>query len=317
MINLFSKNNSIAIIIIPVLVLGHLLLGSYYSTFEFENIAQENLWELNFYVLQPIISKFLAFIFICANAILLNFIFNKLEFNDRFIYLPSIFYILIIFLFPFSLYFNEYLIVHFFFILSFYQLLSINQNEDARNNVFLSGLYLGVATTFSPPSAMFLAIIWISIFSIRPFSLREHLLPFIGFATLFLWIPLVNERWWSDLFSFVTDEKLMNNNQLVFIAYLLILILTLLGMKKMLERRFQSSIIFKRISSVTLFSFTAFFALGLLMAIVHHTFSYFVFCAILLPFILPYAYINVKYKWIPNIIFYLLISLNIFKFFFS
>lgn len=316
MVTIFSKNNPIAIIILPIMVLGHLLLGTYYPISNVENIAQENLWELNFHQLQPIFSKILTFVFICMNAFLINYIFNKLEFNNRFIYLPGVFYVLLLFLFPFSLYFNEYLIVHTFLGLSFYHLLQVNQNDDARNNLFLSGLFLGIATTFSPPSALFLAIVLISLFSIRPFSLREHLLPLIGFATPFLWIPIINWDWWTDLLIFIPDEEPLISNSFVLAGYILLVIFILFSIKVVLDKRTISSVIFKRISSITLFTFLSFLGLALLMSIVHETSIYFVLCTVTLSFILPYPYINMKRKWFPNIVFYLLIILNICKFFY-
>lgn len=307
-----------AIIILPIMVIGHLFLGSYYPISTVENIAQENLWELDFHLLPHVLSQILVFVFICGNAFLLNFVFNRLEFNNRYIYLPTVLYVLLLFLFPFSLYFNEYLIVHTFFILSFYHLLQINQNDDARNNLFLSGLFLGVATTFSPPVAIFLVIILLSLFSIRPFSLREHLLPLTGFVFPFLWVHFVNFDWWRDLLVFTPDNELIISNSLVLVGYITVALFILLSIKVILEERAISSVVFKRISSITLFTVIVFLGLAILMAIVHDTSIYFVLSTATLPFILPYPYIIVKKrKWFANTLFYLLLILNICKFFYT
>src|SRR5690554_5350304 len=111
-------------------------------------------------------------------------------------------YVLMVFLFPISLRFGEDLLAHFFFILSFYQLLSIRQNDDARNNTFLSGLFLGAAATFLPIFASFILIIWLGIFTIRPFVLREYILPVVGMTFPFLWVYLVNPYFINEFFLF-------------------------------------------------------------------------------------------------------------------
>src|SRR5690554_615922 len=95
-------------------------------------------------------------------------------------------YVLMVFLFPISLRFGEDLIAHFFFILSFYQLLSIRQNDDARNNTFLSGLFLGAAATFLPIYVTFILLIWLGVFIMRPFVFREYLLPLVALVLPFL-----------------------------------------------------------------------------------------------------------------------------------
>src|SRR5690554_4636886 len=168
MIKHFANNNSIVVVLIPVFVVVHMLLDHYFPSFYMATVGQENLWNLDFSALPLLTSRGLALVFICANAILLNFVFNTLAFYDKPIYLPSLLYVFTVFLFPISLRFGEDLVGHLFFILSFYKLLSMQKNDDARDNIFLSGLFLGTAATFLPAYTAFILIIWVGLFTIRP-----------------------------------------------------------------------------------------------------------------------------------------------------
>ena len=317
MIKYFSNNNSIVVVLIPVFVFLHILLNFYFPSFNRVAIGQENLWNLDFSALKETNSRILAFVFICVNAILLNFVFNTLSFYDKFIYLPSILYVLMVFLFPISLHFGEDLVGHLFFILSFYHLLSIQQNEDARNNSFLSALYLGAAATFLPIYIAFFLVIWFGLFTIRPFIWREYILPIVGFIFPFLWVMLVNPFFLEEMFSF--NSYLTHTNVgdfVIYFAYLIVIFMALMANKKILERRIKSSIRYKRIISVTFVSLLLAAIGSTLILIFYDTYFYFTIAIAILPFILPYAFLNVKRTWLPNTMFYLLILLNVVKFFY-
>lgn len=317
MIKYFANNNSLVVLLIPIIVGLHITLDYYFPWFDHLAIGQENLWTIDFYIIDDLLSRGLAFLLICANAILLNFIFNNLSFYDKFIYLPSILYILVLFLFPISLRFGEDLIGHSFFILAFYQLLSMHQNEDARNNVFLGGLFLGSAATFLPIYTAFLLVIWFGLFTIRPFNLREYVLPLVGFIFPFLWVSLINPNFLEGLFSF---SSYLGHTEisdfLIYTAYLIVVVLTLLANKKILERRMKSSIRYKRIISITIMALLFALILSTLVLFFYNTYFYFTVPLAILPFILPYAFLDIKHTWLPNTLFYLLVLLNILKFFY-
>lgn len=317
MIKHFTNNQPFIVILIPIFVLLHMLLDYYFPFFNQLSVEQENLWNLDFQMLNDFWSKTLAFVFICVNALLLNYVFNTLEFYSKNTYIPSVFYVLLVFLFPISLRFSEDLLAHFFFILSFYKLLSIRQNDDARNNSFLSGLFLGAAVTFLPIYATFLLVIWFGLFIIRPFVLREYTLPIIAMAFSLMWVVLVNPSFIEDVFRFHSDLDFERfDNFVLFLPHIVIIILTLLGYKKILERRPKSSIRYKRIMSITVFTLLFSACLGVVMLVLNDTYFFFTIGITILPFILPYAYLEVKYKWLPYSLFYVFILLNIIKFFY-
>ena len=76
MIKYFANNQSFIVILIPIFVFLHMLMDFYFPDFNMLVVGQENLWDLDFKNIDPIFSKILAFVFICVNAILLNFVFN-------------------------------------------------------------------------------------------------------------------------------------------------------------------------------------------------------------------------------------------------
>lgn len=315
MIKYFSDNKSFILILIPIFVLANMFLEYHFPTFEGLSVGQENLWNIDFNQLNLLLSKSLVFILLCVNAVLLNFVFNKIEFYNKFVYLPSILYVLIAFLFPMSLHFGEDLIGHFFFIISFYQLLEIYQNRDARNHAFLSGLFLGMAATFLPVYTAFIIVIWFGLFTIRPFVFREYVLPVVGLFFPFLWVFLVNPSFLDNYFSFKSFLNYSQfGNYLIFIPIIIIGVLTLFAYKKMVEYRGKSSIRFKKINSITVFTFLFSIALSIAILLFFNSYFYFTVGIIVLPFILPYAYLNVKHKWLPHSLFYGLIVLNIIKF---
>lgn len=317
MIKYFANNNPLVLILVPIITILHFALDFYFPGFGNLVVGQDNLWQIDFSLLSPIFSKILSFLFVCLNAYLINHIFNSIEFYERLTFLPSILYLLLILLFPISLNFGEGLIAQTLFILAFYKLLSFSQKEDARNDAFLSGFFLGLAASFIPLYSVFLVIIYFALFTTRPYVWREHLLPVIGFLFPSVWIFYLNPTFYESLLSFNLHFEIDDISAvLLIIPSATVIVLTLIAHKKVLEKRLKSSIRFKRINSITLFAFIVAVAFSTLMILVANTFFYFTICVAILPLILPYTYLNPKKKWLSYGLFYLLFAINIIKFFY-
>lgn len=316
MLKYFSQNQSLVLILIPLITALFLGLEYYFPLIDLADLSNANLWKIDFSHIHPLLSKILAGSVITANAININFVFNNLEFYERFNYLPSIFYVLLISLLPTSYYVGEDIIAHFFFIFSFYQALKIQSAEDVRNNVFLSGFFLGLATTFNPVYLVFMLTVWISVFIVRPLILKEYLLPLIGFSLPYLWVALVNPNWLTATISFDMNTDFINYNLLVlWFSGIAIVLLFFLSAKNMIERRMKSSIIFKRISFATILSLVIFFLTGFVITLIFESYSLFIAGIVLLPFIIPYSYLNVKNTWFASLLFYILLFTSFAKFF--
>jgi len=315
MIKYFAKKEVFIVLLIPIMVLAHLLLDIYFPSFNLLAVGQENMLNIKFYQIDPTISRILAFIFICVNAILLNFLFNTHEFYDRNIFLPSLFYILLVFLFPMSLRFGEDLIGHTFFILSLNQVLNIKQNEDARNKTFLAGFFIGLATIFLPVYIFFIVVVWIGTKSIRPFVLREYVLPLVGIVLSLMWTWLWNPEFYQHFIAFnSTLDYSRFGNIVIYIPHAITLILLIWANKQILDRRSKSSIRYKRIIAVVIYMLLFALALSVAILIFFDTYFYFAIGVAILPLILPYAYLGANRKWLPAIFIYILLVLNIIKF---
>lgn len=304
------------LILIPVFALVNLVLDFYFPNFGMLLLENENLWRLDFQLINPIVSKVLSFLFLSVNAILVNFVFNSVEFHKRITNIPSVMYFLTMSLLPMSLHFSETLIAHFLFLFAFYHLMSVKQNDDARNNAFLSGLFLGLAASFMPLYAPFLLIIWIGVFIIRPFLWREFILPMVGLVIPFLWISLLNPVFYKSLFTFEsTIDYLQVERYFIITIMVTMCLLILYALRNILKQRSQSSIRFKRIVSITIYGFALMALLGALIFTVTDSAFYFGAALVILPFILSYAFLNLRRIWFSYVLFYCLLVINVVKFF--
>lgn len=315
MIKLFGSNQPFVLALIPIMVLGHFTLDAFFPSFELLASGQENLWGLDFNLLSATYSRIGAFILISINAILVNRVFNTHEFYERNTFLPSLIYLLLVFLFPLSLRMQEDLIAHTFFILCLSKLFDIKQNDDARKSTFLSGLFLGCAVTFLPIYIYFLVFIWMGTISIRPFVLREFLLPLLGVVLPLGWVAFIDVNFY---YSFIEFESSLDysrfGNFLIFIPHLIVVLLSIIGYKNILERRLKSSIRYKRIVGLTTYVFLYSIISASLVTVITGSYFYFTIGAVILSIILPYSYLDTKRKWISTILLYGLLALNILKF---
>lgn len=315
MIKRFADNKSIIVLLIPLFVIIHLFLGRYLFPFQNITLGQENLWLINFNHLSAFLSALLTFIFLCGNAILLNYVFNNFDYYERLNFLPSFFYILLIFLFPISFNFCEDLVAHTFFILAFSQLLHIHQNEDARNYSFLAGLFIGIATTFLPEYSLLIVISYFVLFIIRPFVFREHILPLLGFAFPFMWVYLINPHFFNDFLRVTSFLAYSPSEQLEFaLAGMLVFVLFIHAYRQIIKQSGKSSIRHKKIMTITSFTFFYALAITILVSLVFKTYFYFTILIVILPIILSFSYLNKKPKWFPETLIYLIVLINILKF---
>jgi hypothetical protein len=317
MIKLFGSNQPFVLALIPLMVLGHFTLDVFFPSFELLASGQENLWQLDFNELSTLYSRIGAFFLITLNAILVNRVFNTHEFYDKNTFLPSLIYILLVFLFPLSLRMQEDLIAHTFFILALSKLFDIKQNDDARKSTFLSGLFLGCAVTFLPIYIYFILFLWMGTLSIRPFVLREFLLPLLGVFLPLGWIAFIDVDFY---FSFIQFESILDYSRFgelfILIPHLIVVALSIIGYKNILERRLKSSIRYKRIVGLTTYVFLFSILSSILVTIINGSYFYFTIGAVILSIILPYGYLDTKRKWIPTTLLYGLITLNVLKFLF-
>lgn len=326
MIKAFAGNIVFVLVLIPLLIAANLTLEYFFNAFNASALHITNLLDADLTPNANWLNISLVVILLTINAVLINFTFNSHEFYDRNTYLPSLLYILIAGFFPLSIYVNGELLAQTFLILAINQLFIIRQNEDAKKWVFNTALFIGFAYAFNPVYFIFLLVLFIVLFNIRPFVFREFILGIIGFFIPVLWLFLYRLVVESDVNLVFFTSSLINHQAyldfdrlpLWIIISPHILVLPLLGMAfYFLSKRFsKSSIRFKRLiqNSIVLLIATA--AVSILLWFFADSYYYFSMGAIILPLILPYAYLESKNKTFSLVFLYLICALHIVKFVF-
>lgn len=295
--------------------MGNLILEYFYPTLIVAEKFHTNLWliepqvEFNWWL------GALAVVLLTLNGMLVNSIFNRNEFYDKNTYLPSVIYVIVACLFPFSVLFNGEALAHTFIILMIAQLFRLKQNEDGRAASFFSAFFLGGAATLNPIYILMMPFLWMSIARIRPIIGREYALTLFGLSIPMLYLFYVNQAFYTGLFIF--DAKLTYNQFngfLLWIPYLIVSILLVLSYRNILARLPTSTIRYKRLLSVVVFVFLYALIISVATSYLFNTSYYLAVGAIVLALILPYAYLETRAKSFVALLFYVLVAVNVLKF---
>ena len=190
MIRFFGDNRPLALFFLPLIVLLYHLSYHFFYT-PFGPLDLDFGWWGNTAIKNGKASLFyesLAAFWVLVNAILLNFVFNSAELNEKNTYLPSLNFIVF---FALSPNFYELSGVHLafsFLILALHQFLQLDQNKSGSSKIFNSGLFLGLASTFYPPLILLFPI-GISMYLVfRPFLLSEFKFYLFGWTIPFIYL---------------------------------------------------------------------------------------------------------------------------------
>ncbi len=124
--------------------------------------------------------------------------------------------------FPQTMQFSNLWIVHFILLLAFRRIYSIRTFKSIQQKLFDSGFWIGIASLINFWSSIFLVLIYVAIISHKKQSIRNFIIPIIGFLTpIFL----------GFTYFYVTDtdaffyKKLIFNYSLTFDSYTAITLL--------------------------------------------------------------------------------------------
>jgi len=176
-------------VILFFLVLVTLLLwwssfaGQEVSRFHFHELPMP-LYEITRSWIGPgtLVSIIVAFVILLIQGLMM------LRFNQEYIfvttqtYLHPIFYLLIASSFVQLQHYHPGLPASLFIFLMLDQLFGSYRKRYILNRVFLAGLFTGIATLFYVHAVFFFLLIWLALFILRTFSLREWFIPVLGFA---------------------------------------------------------------------------------------------------------------------------------------
>lgn len=312
-IRLFYGNQSTVLLLLPVFASVFVALNYFFPTEFSASINQDSWWGL-WIDESNLFSRIFAFLFVIGNAVFINFIFNKHQFKDRNMYMPSLLYVLVHSFFHSFYFFNVQSVLSTIIILIVYQLFQLDQNQDGRKRVFNIGLFIGFGCAIYPLFLVMFLPILISIWVLRPFVIREIILFFAGIIIPILYVVPFLMYFKLELFELLFAYNPIGSNKLsILMLGTLLLLFALVILPKFFARNSKSSIKqkkFIRITLILLFSLLGFLILEYL------TFSIWE-CAqlILIPLILilSYSFGEKKPETLALFVTYLLIALALAK----
>lgn len=147
----------------------------------------------------PMLYSFLAFVLLFTQATLLNRICNTQKMLAKSTYLPAMSYILITSLMPEWNHFSAPLIINSLLIWVYYQMMLLYNTHRGAASIFNIGVIMGIITLFYQPAIVFILLIWLALFIMRPFIIREWVIGLLGVTTpyYFLAILLYLGNQWS------------------------------------------------------------------------------------------------------------------------
>jgi hypothetical protein len=149
----------------------------------------------------------LGMLLILSIAVLLNFMSNKHDFSTSENYFPALVFLGFVSLDFENIDLHPVLLSGLFLLLALRRLLSVYRVESALSIGFDSALFLSIAIFFFPPSVILLPLPWMVFLQVRPFNLREWLVPFtaIGLSALYIFS-----------FYFITEYNFSAGEYIVF-----------------------------------------------------------------------------------------------------
>lgn len=315
MLRLFTSNRPIVILLLPILIATY--QGVHLITQGITYGRQINLGFYGTIEINPILGVALSLIFVFLNAFLINFIFNRNEFWDRNMYMPSLLYVVLMSFYSSYNCWDGMLLSHTFLILALNQLFKLRQNEDGREAVFNASLFVGAAASFHPPILIFLPFLFTMVWFIRPFVFKESLLILTGFIIPLiyggLYLKYKGELLDLKLLKQTTDYNIQRINFLVTATlFSLLLIVGLLGVRARLNK---SSIRFRKLVRILWTYFFLAIVFGVVEFIYFGQIERFSFLIIPLPFFLAYSFTHKSFSGVANILFYITLLYSFAKFF--
>jgi len=267
-----------------------------------------------------LLCKFIAFIIVLLQAIIINGITNQYNLLGFRSYLPGIFFLLITAILPEYQLLHPILFANLFLLIAWERITSISEKSNAFRAFFNAAFFLGLSTLFYPNYIYFFAIIVIAALLNRISHAREFIMIILGFITVWYFYFSLNYIFYSELQLRGTElglgilsanfEKL-DTSQIIFFIYLAFLLLlasfqlsTYISNVKIQIRRNLKLLFIWFMISLSMFIFTK-SSLELVYSI-----------AIPISFLFAMFFTNIKNKWLVEIIWVLIIGLTVVNLFF-
>jgi hypothetical protein len=151
----------------------------------------------------PVLYVFIAFLLQYSQALLLNRIFNVQKLLPRPNYLPAMAYLLATSLFFEWNYFSAPLLANSFLIWIYYRMITLPTLQKPAPAIFNIGVLVGIVTLLYRPAIVFVVLVILAMFIMRPFRPREWAINILGITMPYYFLALVlylTNQWnWSRL----------------------------------------------------------------------------------------------------------------------
>jgi hypothetical protein len=160
--------------------------------------------------LPAIVYGLTAFFLIFIQATLLNRICTDQKMLPKPNYLPGMAYILLSSLFIEWNHFSAPLLVNTLLILIFYRMINLYNTNKPLSGIFNIGVLMGVVTLLYQPAFIFVVMLPVSLFIMRPFRIREWVTGILGLTIPYYFLalePVFSNEWnWKYLVPSITFD---------------------------------------------------------------------------------------------------------------
>ncbi len=153
--------------------------------------------------LSPTFYSLLSFLLIYIQATLFNRICNAQKMLPKPNFLPAMAYLLLTSLFPEWNYFSAPLLINLFLIWVFYRMTDLYGTQKPVASILNIGLIMGIVTLLYQPAIIFVVLLLLALFIMRPFRIQEWLIGLLGITAPYYFLLLVlylGDEWqWQKL----------------------------------------------------------------------------------------------------------------------
>lgn len=316
MIRIFTENRVLTVFLLPFFTVIYLLLNAQFPYFELTNELDLGLFG-TYHLEDPLPKQVGGGVIVFLTAIGINYIFNYYNFHERNTYFPAFIYIVWMSFFEGMYNPDGFIIAHMAFILMVFQLFRLNQNEDGRKIVFNAAFFAGIATCMHLTNVVVLPFLFLMVWIVRPFVLRESLLLLAGFITPLLYAGVLilfqNDSLQQDWELTISDTWFDQTSVLITgIVAVLFIILSVFGIRGKLQK---SSIRFRKLTRILWMFFFVSVSIGILDLLLLEQVDYFSLLFVSVSIFSFFSFIKKPLAAITTGLFFFIIICSFLKFF--
>jgi len=313
LLKLFKSNHPYVLFLIPVLglVLWIPVLFGVPLTFDSVNLGTPTFlfnWVNKLLSFHPMASYYFALVLLIIESYVLIRLNFKYIFIETKTYLPAVFFVVLSSVLVVYQQLHPLLIANLFILLAINKAFVFEKDRNQFKRYFESGIFLGLGTLFYPNAYLFILIIWMTLLVLRNFNWREWFSTILGLVTpaVFYFVILYLSGNWNSLFLKFTSNLFAQAGNISFsvfslVAFSLLTLISLIaalaglrivGLKKISQRKYY-----------TLFFWMLIFTILLFILPLSVGYELVVVVAIPLSIILSILFVEIRSKWLSEVLF--------------